>query len=1368
MTALAGEQYKVIFLQETNAKRPREIPGYKRFYTTPGPASGSSTSHGLATYVHRSLASRRAAEDRHLCKEAEAISVDVITHTGEHIELVNNYISPSARPKSFDLEQFENKNALIAGDLNARIDWDNTASARGDEASRRGKLLKQAITRHPTILSINRDAGWTNQYTGREEQVSYSQIDHMFITTQLSCKYDVKDTQTVTPLTAGKNFHKMLTTKVDIPMATDRDSFEPAYKWRSWDTDAYKHTTENKFRELLNSPEYMRMNATERYKAFQDIVGEAVEQTCPKTKWCSSPWKSFFWGPRCEDAKKKYKDALTKGIGNAEETRLELAQIVEEEKNLAWSKVFEEIDLARNPHEGWKTINNIKTGGKIIRQNVQTSQAETDDLANEFKDRSNPNKVLTDQIRLTLAGNLPERRNRINTAKNTRNDSQDRPLDYEVLARYLDKSPSKSSTGQDKISYAMMHHLGLTGRQVLYDIIQASWEEGALPASWKHAEIVPIPKKDGTKRPISLLEVVGKLAERLVKARLDEHLPEPPPTLFGFERERGCQDALMALREFSEPSRSPKLVKAVIYVDFEKAFEIADKSVILSALAELNIQGKLLTWLEDFLSNRTAHVKNKKYRSAAFECLAGTPQGSILSPTLFNIIMRKLVTMLNEGKLTRTPDQWLPLATLLKILSYADDLALCFEVKKFMCIIEARKIMRFLERACVFLGLKINASKTKWQIFHHDGKQSSHRNLGKHYYPPPRLCRQINQPAVYQGPALALSDGSPIEKVTSFPYLGVTFQSNRGFRQNCVIRHEKAKGSLGILRTAVNDGKGISTRAALHFATCSVGMKVNYGAAAVCEADFEKSSGLVFERNPVLRTDLRRRSPVEHSLSLIDGRFCNAVRTALAVHNRVPTEVIFLETGLFPLPTLRQIAALKSVLKAIYTCRPHALDPHLRAYFESVDRDNHILSYLSRLVKHLKGMGVTLLDKAGRREIKHPRIKCDLNIVKSFSGKKEDQDPALVRTLTLEYISATSTEDDIVIYTDGSMDPTSGRSGAAALARHEGSTIFQWKTRTRDWASSTETELIALHGAFDNSLSFLDNHINNGLAREEPNNLPRKVVLYTDSQAAIQILSNDENDEHIELLHGIKMKSEELLETINQVEIHWIPSHIGISGNETVDRMAKEASHSDGPIYNPYHGVAPKQHFIRQIKLSRERAFKDFARNKLETRPSLIRNWYRLVNPDLKPYTHPPNLTRPMEQVITECRLMQFAICNQCGIQHSCSYCGAPASSTHYLLECWKSRGLVKRLMGISPPIQHTPIASVRNEEQQKQLQLQLDTIAASAIRSASHTPENLLNCVKRVPISACCSELACPAEGHRVVHTKFHSNLICDFMGAE
>ena len=95
------------------------------------------------------------------------------------------------------------------------------------------------------------------------------------------------------------------------------------------------------------------------------------------------------------------------------------------------------------------------------------------------------------------------------------------------LETALWKAKSGKAAGPDQIANEMLKNLSAVGKERLLNLLNRSWAEGICPGLCKLGETIPYPKpgKDhqitSSYRPISLLSVIGKLLERLVKHALN-------------------------------------------------------------------------------------------------------------------------------------------------------------------------------------------------------------------------------------------------------------------------------------------------------------------------------------------------------------------------------------------------------------------------------------------------------------------------------------------------------------------------------------------------------------------------------------------------------------------------------------------------------------------------------------------------------------------------------------------------------------------------------------------------------------------------------------------------------------------------------
>ena len=98
----------------------------------------------------------------------------------------------------------------------------------------------------------------------------------------------------------------------------------------------------------------------------------------------------------------------------------------------------------------------------------------------------------------------------------------------------------------------------------------------------------------------------------------------------GFRQQRSCLSQLIHHIEDIMDALEKDQNADIIYLDFSKAFDKVDHKMLLHKLSKMGIRGKMYSWIERFLSDRSQQVVVNGAKSKPSSVISGVPQGTVL------------------------------------------------------------------------------------------------------------------------------------------------------------------------------------------------------------------------------------------------------------------------------------------------------------------------------------------------------------------------------------------------------------------------------------------------------------------------------------------------------------------------------------------------------------------------------------------------------------------------------------------------------------------------------------------------------------------------------------------------------------------
>ena len=688
----------------------------------------------------------------------------------------------------------------------------------------------------------------------------------------------------------------------------------------------------------------------------------------------------------------------------------------------------------------------------------------------------------------------------------------DKPFSMSEL-RWAIGEAKNSAPGPDGISAGLLKALTDDALVALLQVINQSWETGKLPDTWKLAVIVLLHKegKDPSEltsyRPISLTAVLGKIMERMVLRRLQQHteqssLFDSSQTGFrpGLSTQNNIQEFTLDIKEALQDGDEV----AAFIADFDDAFGSPNHELLLSAVSEAGITGRAHAWLKDFLTDRSVKIRMEGETSREVPMTKGTPQGSVISPFLFNLMMRSLVTIL--------------LTLGIHFSLYADDLVIWCRGKVGKAVAKLQPAVNQLVLWCKNHGFRLSREKCKLIVF---SQQQD--------------CKRT--------PRTLDVDGAVITDSPEVKFLGIWLDRRFTGKAHVDRLVATCKRRLNVLRALTSPLHGLRTEHLLRLYRGYIRACIDYAAIGL------------------------RHAATVHTNKLVAIQSA-ALRLCLGALPMTTNESISAESHEMPLLLRWQHLLTDTATRNLLVGNPWRLGKmhrrqstrgsHNKVVSTSLDLDRKLLQRPEEAeapdgepaqgIRIDNGAGAIQIDLWANRASQkcwpprpfwHYSNSHEVSLSLAIKGAKRNVPAEGWRQCALERLYRLG---GTTFFTDGSVDQGRERVGGGF---HCPSQNYSGNFRLPAFCSIATAELYAIKAALTYALTL-------GQALVSP------LVIGVDSRAVLcQINSLSRNASNPTLLWEVM----ELVFQIGQlghfVNFQWLPSHCGIMGNEMADEQAR-------------------------------------------------------------------------------------------------------------------------------------------------------------------------------------------------------------------
>ena len=468
-----------------------------------------------------------------------------------------------------------------------------------------------------------------------------------------------------------------------------------------------------------------------------------------------------------------------------------------------------------------------------------------------------------------------------------------------------------------------------------------------------------------------------------------------------------------------------------------------------------------------------------------------------------------------------------------------------------------------------------------------------------------------------------LLDGHPLEKVQDVKFLGMVFDQSLSWNKHIEYINNRCQKRINILKLLTGSKWGTDKETMVLLYKNLIRSIIDYGS-------------IVYQ------------SACKTTLKKLDVIQSQALRLCCGALRCTPVQALEVDCGILPLNLRRKLLSLKAVIRYWENCSNPA---------EECFQDCYEL-YYGKFDQQFKPLTLKVLDTV--KSLPRPLMNPVVDILPSWEYQDTIFDTGLADIInkstdsshfllsnSLEYMEKYTTY--LKIYTDGSKMGTK-----SSCAFYVPTLRYSKVLRLPDNTKIFTAEMVAILEALKFVLS-------------KP---PMSAVIYSDSLSVVQALESGDGTDGLH--QEIKYCLFKLYCQGVHISISWIPSHVGIRGNERVDTLAKNGLSMDDINYHIPPDVSDLDGIVKNMILAEWQAQWD---------SSCKGRFYYVLESKVSELVKYSDPCRYKQTCITRLRfnkalLGDFQFLMKKRANNRCEFCHTKENVSHFLLECSKYQDL--------------------------------------------------------------------------------------------